>query len=307
MDVILAGYLEEIALLFEIETPPDFSFRETLLAHGWRSLAPFYWSEETQALIRVEQLEDGLTTRLTITEGQHCLRIETSHIVEVEKLIPRVETMFQLNLPLTRFYDFCGQRSELHLIPTRKQGRMLCSPTLWEDCCKVILTTNTTWSQSVAMTKRFVQAYGSPLDTSPAEKAFPTPEAVAEVPFAAFESTARFGYRNQSVHTLATAIAEGSLDLEQLRDNRLTSAEVWKQLLKIRGVGPYAASCLMIYMGRYERVNVDSWARMLVGRQVGNTVTDREVHQFFEPYGEWSGIVYHFYPWRADEPLEVST
>ena len=62
---------------------------------------------------------------------------------------------------------------------------------------------------------------------------------------------------------------------------------------------PYAASCLMIYLGRYERVNVNSWARTLVGQELGRTVTDKEAHSFFEEYGKWKALVYHFYPWRG--------
>jgi hypothetical protein len=58
----------------------------------------------------------------------------------------------------------------------------------------------------------------------------------------------------------------------------------------------------MIYLGRYERVNVDSWARMMVSKELGRPVSDKEVHQFFAPYGEWSGLVYHFFPWKEDEP-----
>jgi hypothetical protein len=58
----------------------------------------------------------------------------------------------------------------------------------------------------------------------------------------------------------------------------------------------------MIYSGRYDRVNVDSWARMMVGKELGRSVTDKEVHAFFEPYGEWKALVYHFYNWRQAEP-----
>jgi len=80
------------------------------------------------------------------------------------------------------------------------------------------------------------------------------------------------------------------------------TVDLTKKLLTLPGIGPYAASCLLIYLGRYDRVNVDSWARTMVGRELGHAVTDKEVHAFFEPYGEWKALVYHFYPWK-DEPI----
>ena len=58
----------------------------------------------------------------------------------------------------------------------------------------------------------------------------------------------------------------------------------------------------MIYLGRYDRVNVDSWARTMVGKELGRPVMDKQAHAFFEPYGEWKALVYHFYKWREDPP-----
>ena len=56
----------------------------------------------------------------------------------------------------------------------------------------------------------------------------------------------------------------------------------------------------MLYIGKPEHVNADSWARTLVGKELGRTVTDKEVNDFFEQYGQWRGLVYNFYPWRKD-------
>jgi 3-methyladenine DNA glycosylase/8-oxoguanine DNA glycosylase len=110
------------------------------------------------------------------------------------------------------------------------------------------------------------------------------------------------GYRDSAVHRVATDIAEGRLDLESWSEPEIASADLYKQLLSLPGVGPYAASCLMIYLGRYDRVNVDSWARMMVGKELGRPVSDKEAHAFFEPYGQWKALVYHFYKWKEAEP-----
>lgn len=282
--------------------PDDFSFLETMNAHGWRVLLPFAWHDGTQTLERIERLKDGRVVRMTLHAEADCVCIEVHETVDEAEVIGKVRRMLQLDLPVDRFHAFCDADHRLACIREKRQGRLLCSPTLWEDVCKVILTTNTTWTQTKLMTQRLVQSYGSPLASDPGCRAFPTPQQVAAVPFEEFAATARFGYRNASIHSLAGEICRNEIDLESLCNPYLPTPELWKRLLALRGVGPYAASCLMIYLGRYDRVNVDSWARMMVGKELGRPVTDKEVHAFFAPYGEWSGLVYHFYPWSVEEP-----
>jgi N-glycosylase/DNA lyase len=179
---------------------------------------------------------------------------------------------------------------------------MLRSPTLFEDVLKVIATTNTTWSQTKGMVARIVDGFGVPLPGDPGRKAFPTPERIADVSIDEFAAKARMGYRDASAHRIATEIAAGRLDLESWQDPGISSPDLYKRLLALPGIGPYAASCLMIYVGRYDRVNVDSWARMMVGKELGRSVDDKEVHAFFEKYGDWKGLVYHFYNWKEAEP-----
>ncbi|MBV9848086.1 MAG: hypothetical protein JO250_00220 [Armatimonadetes bacterium] len=106
------------------------------------------------------------------------------------------------------------------------------------------------------------------------------------------------GYRNAYVHAIATGIADGRLDLEAWQDEDLSAAELRKRLLSLSGIGPYGAACLMLYLGKPEHVNADSWARALLSKELGRAVTDKDVHDFFADHGEWRGLVYNFYPWK---------
>jgi hypothetical protein len=53
------------------------------------------------------------------------------------------------------------------------------------------------------------------------------------------------------------------------------------------------------YLGRGDHINVDSWARTLVGKELGRPVTDAEEHTFFAEYVPWRGLAYSFYGWRT--------
>jgi 3-methyladenine DNA glycosylase/8-oxoguanine DNA glycosylase len=167
---------------------------------------------------------------------------------------------------------------------------------------KVIATTNTTWAQTIAMTARLVEHFGAPLPQSPERRAFPTPERIAALPFDEFAALARMGYRNAYVHTLAQRIAEGELKVEAWQDTNWNAADLRKRLLSLSGIGPYGAACLMLYLGKPEHVNADSWARTLVSKEMERPVTDKDVHAFFAAHGEWRGLVYQFWPWRTEGP-----
>jgi len=288
----------------EIPTPPDFSFTETLSAHGWRRLAPFLWDEDARTLEHVEDLDGGAVVRLCLRASEGHITVDAEggaheHEAEVRR---RVRRMLQLDLPLDLFHAYCRTRPELGHIAECRRGRMLRCPTLFEDAVKVIATSNTTWAQTIAMTARLAEHFGAPPAAGPARRAFPTPQRLAAVPFDEFAAQARMGYRNAYVHSLATSIAGGSLDLEGLQDAGLAAGDLRKRLLALPGIGPYGAACLMLYLGKPEHVNSDSVARAALSRELGRAVTDKEVLAFFEGHGEWRGLVYNFYPWKGDAP-----
>ena len=281
-------------MLITIPTPSDFSFQETVAAHGWRRLLPFTWDEDTQTLSRAEDLGDGQATSLAIRAGDDSVEVQTDADGDAAETTRRVRRMLQMDLSLDEFHAHCRTHPALTPIADCGRGRMLRSPTLWEDVVKVIATTNTTWAQTIAMTARIVSTFGT------AGRTFPSAAQIAAVPLDEFALKARMGYRNTYVHAIASAIASGSLDLEAWQAEALPAADLRKRLLGLPGIGPYGAACLLLYLGKPEHVNSDSVARAALAQELGHHVTDKEVHAFFEAHGEWRGLVYNFYPWKQE-------
>ena len=275
-----------------IPTPADFSFPETVSAHGWRRLLPFVWNEEAQTLSRAEAFGDGRVAALEIRAEVGEVRIRNDTDCDKSELAARVRRMLQLDLPLDDFHAYCRTRPELVPLAEHKRGRLLRCPTLWEDTVKVIATTNTTWAQTISMTARLVAEFGTE------GRAYPTPAQIAAVPLDDFAAKARMGYRAAYVHAIAAAIAEGSLDLEAWQAADLPADDLRKRLLSLPGIGPYGAACLMLYLGKPAHVNSDSVARAALSQELGRPVTDKEVHAFFKAHGPWRGLVYNFYPWK---------
>ena len=170
---------------------------------------------------------------------------------------------------------------------------MLRSPTVFEDLVKTICTTNCAWSGTVRMVTALVGELGVPAVDLPDRRAFPTPEAMAEAGEGFYRDVARAGYRGPYLRILAADVAEGRLDTEAFDDGTLPDEEVAEQLLAIAGVGPYAMAHMMMLLGRYRRLILDSWSRPKYRSVSGRPrVTDKGIQRAFRRYREFAGLAF---------------
>ena len=181
-------------------------------------------------------------------------------------------------------------------------GRMIRSPTVFEEVVKTICTTNCTWSATVRMVSALVEHLGEPAPGAadgPLGRAFPTPEAMSRKKSAFYTETVRAGYRGEYLRSLARSVASGKLDLEALgraNADELPDDEVEAQLLALPGVGPYAAAHIMMLLGRYSRLILDSWTRPKYLRVSGaKRAKDSTIERRFRRYGPYAGLAFWLY------------
>jgi 3-methyladenine DNA glycosylase/8-oxoguanine DNA glycosylase len=165
---------------------------------------------------------------------------------------------------------------------------------------KTILTTNTLWAATIRMNQNVVDLFGAPLPADPARRAFPAPERLAVTDEATLRAETRLGYRAPYVLALARQVASGELDLEALKIADIPTAELRKRLLAIKGIGAYATANLLMLLGRYDFIPVDSWAVKVVSNEfyAGEPVGPAEVEAAFDRWGQWKGLVYWFWNWK---------
>jgi 3-methyladenine DNA glycosylase/8-oxoguanine DNA glycosylase len=124
-------------------------------------------------------------------------------------------------------------------------------------------------------------------------RAFPAPATVVDAGDAFFRDVARAGYRGPYLRTVADDVASGRLDLEALRDPALPDEEVADRLLRIAGVGPYAMAHMMMLLGRYRPLILDSWTRPKYRRVSGRTrITDKGIERAFRRYRQFAGLAF---------------
>jgi 3-methyladenine DNA glycosylase/8-oxoguanine DNA glycosylase len=294
----------------EIAVSGPFDFANAAYSHGWVVLAPNAWDPTRETLSRVEELASGKVVSLVVSG--HGSPHSTAIHVDVEspirlgqgdrdELLTNVGQMFRANEDLQDFYKACRKRGGRWRKLTRGLGRLLCSPTVFEDVVKTICTTNIQWGGTKSMVAGLVNMYGRPMPNQPQRRAFPKPGMIAARSKDAFIESVRMGYRAPYVHELATRVAAGKLDLEALRDPEMSTSQVKKQLLAIKGVGNYAAATLLMLLGHYDELAIDTVCRDFVTKKYfdGTPPTDDQIHEIYAPWGRWKYLAYWFDLWTG--------
>jgi 3-methyladenine DNA glycosylase/8-oxoguanine DNA glycosylase len=212
-----------------------------------------------------------------------------SDVIVIKK---KVAGMLRLDESLEAFYatlDDVGANGEFAWIRQERAGLLLRSPDPFEDVVKMICTTNCAWSATERMVANLVHKLGTRFDEGHAD--FPTAGQLAESSENFLVEEIRTGYRSRYLLELAERAASGKLDFG--RWVHLEEDNLYKEIVSIKGVGPYAAGNLMRLLGHYRHLALDSWCRPQYSKiyRNGRKVSDRTIARHYRKYGQWSGLV----------------
>ncbi|MDE2820695.1 MAG: 3-methyladenine DNA glycosylase [Chloroflexota bacterium] len=280
---------------FVIETAPQFDFRATVFSHGWYMLAPFSWDEETGALSTIYRTAAGAVLSLELRAPERRLRVDLPDLGglgaelqgEVEALVRRI---LSLDWDLRPFYAAMRDFDGYDWLEAEKRGRILVGGSLWEDLAKVLLTTNTTWAQTVQTCARLCQL-GAPHPSLPGRHAFPGAGQIAALDFDVFAEALRAGYRNAYLYELAGRIAGGGLDLDAWLS--LDSDALYAAVKSLKGFGDYAAGSIARLAGHFDRIAIDSACRETYAllHNDGTKGSDADIARHYAAFGQWRGLV----------------
>jgi len=297
---------------FSVLAPPDFDFRATVQSHGWCQLAPFVVQENGRALEWPTRITKNRLARVAVSQpgGRGSLvevdiggaRAGVSRTARAT-IEASVRRMLRLDEDLSEFHALCRAAGPpFDRAATGAFGRLLRSPTLFEDLVKVLATTNTAWSGTRAMVVRLVAITDG--------AAFPTPAKVAALGAVRIRSEGRWGYRAGYLAALAERIDSGALDLASWEEWPGSTEELAREIHDLPGFGPYAVSQVLALLGRYDRIGVDSVFRSFVLRRhfprARKAPSTRRMLAVYDDWGSWRFLAYWWEVWLdyASEVLE---
>lgn len=264
-------------------------FYRTIISHGVAALPPSSVDEENKVYCTALRV-GGRIVNLKMTERDNAIHIETGaklNAKDRDEVRYAVTRMFRLDDDLAPFYALI-EDDPLIGWAAAGAGRMLASPTVFEDVIKTICTTNCAWSATERMAKALVELGGG---------AFPDPETLAKTPDAWYRDVAKMGYRGPYVREIAARVARGELDLERILPRYGASdEEVEEALLQLPGIGPYAAAHTMQLLGRHRHLILDSWTRPKYLRVAKKKqAKDSTIVRAFKRYGKYAGLAFWLY------------
>jgi N-glycosylase/DNA lyase len=276
-----------------IPTPKSFSFQRTIISHGWCQLLPFSIDEKRWQLTRVIDLNPRPPVVITMTANKRSIRIKPSRKLnqtDTARVARNARHILRLDDDLEHFYQIMNADPEFSWISRQGAGRMLRSPTVFEDLVKMICTTNCSWSLTEKMVTGIVENLGR--EGSEGKRTFPSPQAVALMPMNFFTREVRAGYRAPYLKELADRVASDELDVEGWLHSPLSTKDLLKEMKRVKGVGDYAAENLLKLVGRYDGLALDSWtrAKFFKVRNSGRKASDKKIARYYSRFNEWRGL-----------------
>lgn len=277
----------------EITPPRGYRLKTVVLSHGRYNLPPFLWEADSQtlrAIIRVGERPAVLSITQPAGDRLAVLADRTGRWGAKDIALTRAasERMLGLAINLGDFHQLAG--NDYAWAEQIGAGRMLRGGSVFEDAVKMMATTNCSWSLTRQMVGRLVETLG---ERAPDGRlGFPTPQAMAEKTEEFYRTEIRAGYRSAYFKGFAEQVASGSLDPETWADFPGATAELTKEILKVKGLGRYAAENLCKLLGRFEGLGLDSWCLKKYPEVHGPVKGDVEkaIRKRYQPLGAWQGL-----------------
>ena len=184
------------------------------------------------------------------------------------------------------------------------QGIRILKQDLWETLISFIISANNNIPRIKIIIERISENYGNKIKFG--EKTyytFPRPEMLANTTVQDFRKLG-LGFRDVRVYETVQKTLKKEINLSRLEKE--DNIELLKeQLLKIPGVGPKVADCIMLFsLKKYNVFPVDVWVKRVIAELYyeNKEQTPKEIQKFAKKqYGDLAGLAqqYLFY-WRRN-------
>lgn len=266
-----------------------------MCSYGYFLLAPNHWDPRSETLTRALDLEGGIASirigqpgRGKALVGEADRRLSRREQSDAKRMIGRM--LHLEDAGVGGFHEVDPRWKE------SGRGRLFRSPTFFEDLIKTVTSCNVTWPSTIVMNRRLCEV------VSPA---FPNARQLARRRPETLRARCRVGYRDKRMVELGKMVAGGEVDPAWFEDRSNSDDAVYKALLALPGIGPYAAANVMQLLGRYSRVAIDTESVRHGKAVLGMTGTPKQIEKkvaaHFEPFGEHRFRSYWFELWAFYE------
>lgn len=185
-------------------------------------------------------------------------------------------------------------------------GIRILNQDLWETIISFIISANNNIPRIKGIIERISKKYGQEIDWNNNKYyLFPTQDQLRNVTIEDYRKLG-LGFRDIRLYETTKMILENEVNLTNLKNNSNTK-EVREELLKLSGVGPKVADCILLFseLKRFDVFPIDVWVRrvmneLYIKENDENKVSKKQIEEIaIKKFGNLSGLAqqYLFY-WR---------
>ena len=189
------------------------------------------------------------------------------------------------------------------------EGIRILNQDLWETIISFIISANNNIPRIKGIIERLSQKYGDEIEWNGQKYyTFPSCEQLKDVTVQDYRNLG-LGFRDIRLYETTQMILNKEVDLEKLKKNPNTQ-EVRNELLKLSGVGPKVADCILLFsdLKRFDVFPIDVWVRRVMNDLYIKEPDETKVSKVKieklaeEKFGKFKGLAqqYLFY-WRREK------
>ena len=220
-----------------------------------------------------------------------------------------VENYFDLNRDYEKIKEQLSKIDENMKISIEYgSGIRILNQNLWETIISFIISANNNIPRIKGIIERLSKKYGNEIEYKGKKYyTFPTAEQLKNVTVEEYRKLG-LGFRDIRLYETTKMILDKQVDLEFMKTNPNTM-EVRYELLKLSGVGPKVADCILLFsdLKRLEVFPIDVWVRrvmndLYIKQEDESKVSKKQIEKIAnEKFGDLAGLAqqYLFY-WRRE-------
>lgn len=281
-----------------ITIPGPYDFDQIIMSH---SLDPLVVLNKKERWIKVPLVIENVPYVVKVqaigTTDKPKFLIDGAVGKQKNAIIKRLKQIFQWNVSLKDVYDHFSQTSLKSLFKQHWGTPLILDFNLFDCLVKCIIHQQLNTPFARRLTERFVKTFGYEIN---GVFFYPLPEKVANLNISDLRNIQFSTRKGEYVIGIAREVVDGKLNLGELQ--KKTDEEVFEELLKVKGVGPWTVeNFLILGLGRPNLFPIDDIALQKAIQklfQLNERPTREELLSYkkeWSPYGSYASI----YLWKT--------
>ncbi|WLR58374.1 DNA-3-methyladenine glycosylase family protein [Guptibacillus hwajinpoensis] len=237
------------------------------------------------------------TVQSTGNRKYPCFEIYGNDGSNKKQAITQISQMFDFHMDIEGISSVLKETNIRSLMNNYLGMPIICEPNAYCALLKNIVHQQLNMKFAYTLTYRFVTSYGTEMD---GVWFYPKPEVVSRLTVQELRDLQFSKRKAEYVIGIAEKIVSGALDLENLY--KLTTKEVYDELLPIRGVGPWTVECVLLFGLRRKDIlpagDVGIQNAIMKWFQLSTKPTKEEVAKYKENWSPYSSYV-SMYLWES--------